>query len=220
MAIRDINGGRHTYRFGKVEKRDLLISSVVLAVAFALLFRNSSSIKNYFVYYVGSSWVVWMFITMFILVILSFVLHELGHKFTAQKLGFWSEYRMYPAGLVLSLVMSIVGFLIAAPGVTMIRGNVSKDDNGRISIAGPMVNIVLAAIGLVGVLLTNHTAAVLPFYLLFMLNASLALFNLIPIPPLDGSKVLSWKPAVWIACIAIAALEFASIYMLPTLYFA
>ena len=81
---------------------------------------------------------------MFGLVALSFIGHELGHKIVAQKFGMWSEYRMFPMGLALSLVMSLVGFLIAAPGAVMIRGNgITNEENGRISIAGPAVNMVL-----------------------------------------------------------------------------
>jgi Zn-dependent protease len=38
------------------------------------------------------------------------------------------------------------------------------------------------------------------------INAWLALFNLLPIPPLDGSKMIRTNPALWLPVIAVAAL--------------
>ncbi|MBO5599505.1 MAG: site-2 protease family protein, partial [Candidatus Methanomethylophilus sp.] len=59
------------------------------------------------------------------------------------------------------------------------------------------------------------------FYLLFILNASLALFNLLPIGILDGAKVLRWNSSVWVLCIAIAGVLFLSRLtgMLPDFYY-
>jgi len=220
MGMRNITPQKVSFTTSKVEIAHILISAIVLSVAMALVFRGGS-IENYFEYYLGDLWAIGMFGVMFVLVLLSFVGHELGHKFVAQKFGMWSEYRMYPMGLMLSLVLALCGFLIAAPGAVMIRGDyITNEQNGKISIAGPLVNIVLAAVGLVGTMLFNHTALVVPMYLLLTMNSVLALFNLIPIPPLDGSKIISWKIAVWAGCMAIAGLAFASRYFLPALYFA
>ena len=216
--MRNITPGS-PYKIGATEAKHILISVLVLSVAFAIIFRGGS-IRNYFYYYFGDMWFAVMFGFMVLLTLVSFVGHEFGHKFVAQKYGLWSEYRMYPFGLLLTLVLSLTGFLIAAPGAVIIRGTyMTQEQNGKISIAGPLVNIVLAVIGLVGTLLFNHTAALVPFYLLFTLNSALALFNLIPIPPLDGSKVMNWNPVMWGTCIALAAIAFAARFFLPDLYF-
>ena len=154
-------------------------------------------------------------------VIFSFLLHEFGHKFTAQRAGLWSEYRMFPVGLVITLVSSFLGFLFASPGAVYIRGNMDDRTNGKVSIAGPIVNIILAAVGIAGCLAFNYSAMVVPMLLLANLNAFLAVFNLLPIPPLDGSKIFRWNIGIWIVTIAIAAVEL--IYVLkfmPTLYWA
>ena len=208
------------YSFSTIEVRDLLISVLVLSLAFLIMFRNAS-FSAYFEEHLGSLWAVGMLGMMIGIVALSFVAHELGHKFTAQKFGLWSEYRMFPMGLLLTLLMSFVGFLIAAPGVVYIKGFVDNEQDGKISVAGPVVNIVLSLIGLAGCIAFNHSPVVIFFYLLFILNASLALFNLLPIGILDGAKVLRWNPSVWVLCIAIAGVLFLSRLtgMLPDFYY-
>ena len=209
------------YRFSKIEIRDLLISILVLTLAFMLMFRNTDFITSYFEYRLGSLWPLGLFILMAAVVIMSFVFHELGHKFTAQKFGLWSEYRMFPMGLLFALVMAPLGFLFAAPGVTYIQGYVNQEQDGKISLAGPMVNIVLSVIGLAGCMAFNGNAVIILFYLMFILNASLALFNLLPIGILDGAKILRWDSGIWLLCIIIAGALFLSRMtgMLPDFYY-
>ena len=209
------------YKFSTIEVRDIAISLFVLSLAFLIIFRDSEFITAYFKKNFGDLWAVGLLGLMVVIVTLSFVSHELGHKFTAQKLGLWSEYRMFPMGLLLTLAMSFVGFLIAAPGVVYIRGFVDVEQDGKISVAGPAVNIVLSIIGLIGCLAFNGNAIVLMFYLLFVLNASLALFNLLPIGILDGAKILRWNNGIWMMCIVIAGLLFVSrlVGLLPDFYY-
>ena len=126
-----------------------------------------------------------------------------------------------PLGPFAGFLRRLFGFLIAAPGAVYISGrNISGKDNGKISIAGPLVNMVLAVIGIAGCLLLNHSAFVVPFYLLMSLNGSLALFNMLPFPPLDGSKILAWDKRIYFVCLAISVLLFASFWLMPTLYWA
>lgn len=216
----DVTPGVKRSRFSRRELNDIAISMVVLALAFMILYRGNA-VMTYLRYHLGDTmcWVA-LFVTCLILVFFSFLLHELGHKFTAQRYGMWSEFRMFPAGLVITLLSSFMGFLFAAPGAVVIQGYADKEANGRISIAGPIVNIVLAAIGIVGCLLTNYSSAVLFFSMFASLNAFLALFNLLPIPPLDGSKIASWNIPVYVVTFAIAALEVAYIFLwMPDLYY-
>jgi len=219
-GLQRVNPGFGKPRFSKDELRDILISIIVLTIAFTLLFRDSTLLYFFKIRLGESMGYIGLFGMCMILVVLSFLFHEFGHKFTAQKYGLWSEFRMWPAGLMLTLVTSFVGFLFAAPGAVMISGNMTREQNGKVSIAGPVVNIVLCAIGIVGWLLTNGTDFVIFFYMLTSVNAMLALFNLIPIPPLDGSKIISWNLAIWIIAIAIAAMEFVMMrFILPVPYF-
>ena len=78
---------------------------------------------------------------------LGFILHELGHKFSAMHFGYWSEYQLWPVGLIIALASSFCGIVFAAPGAVYTYANFLDDrTNGIISIAGPVVNIVLAII--------------------------------------------------------------------------
>lgn len=213
-----IEPGKVRGRFSGEELRHIAVSIIVLSLAFTILYRNRGWIVDYFVRVSGSENMafVMLFLMCTVLVVVSFLFHELGHKFMAQKLGLWSEYRMFNMGLVLTLVSSLIGFLFAAPGAVMINGYIDKKTNGLISIAGPAVNIVLSAIGILGCLLLNGSPAIIFFFLLGTLNAALALFNLLPIPPLDGSKIIKWNPLIWVLTIAMAGLEFLLMQVMVT----
>ena len=216
-----INPEKGKISFSSIEVRDILISMAVLALAFTLLYRRGS-ILDYFEDLVGEDWKwVGLFGMCFGLVIFSFLLHELGHKFTAQRAGLASEYRMYPIGLFITLLTSVIGFLFAMPGAVMISGQTDKATYAKISLAGPVVNIVLAVVGVAGCLFFNHSWIAVPFYMLASLNSILALFNMLPIPPLDGSKIVGWNIPVYVVVIAVAALEFAYVrFFMPAIYWA
>ncbi len=66
-----------------------------------------------------------------------------------------------------------------------------KKDTGLIGLAGPLSNLAVAFFfgALIRFSLFNETITS-AFYLIVYLNLMLAIFNLIPIPPLDGSKIL------------------------------
>lgn len=184
--------------FSGVEVRDILIAWVGLGTAFTIALLGgagafASPVNGGF----GSTSLV--FLISLATVGSGFVLHELSHKFTAQAYGYWAEFRMWPMGLVLALATSLIGFIFAAPGATYISGaNISDRENGRISLAGPLTNVGVAL-------------AFFPFALFFptntffgelgfigtQINIFLALFNLLPIMPLDGAKVFHWSKIRW-----------------------
>lgn len=69
-----------------------------------------------------------------------------------------------------------------------------------VGLAGPFANVALAAVAAGLVWLTVDTSLLLAqaFALVFLLNVLLALINLVPIPPLDGSRVLGgFLPRAW-----------------------
>jgi len=131
-----------------------------------------------------------------------FVAHELAHKVTAQRHGFWAEFRLSPFGLILSLVTAAVGFLFAAPGATLVAGIGEHDAGnwGRTSLAGPMSNLAFATAFYGASIGASYAlpAWVGPLLFLAFINAWFGTFNLVPIGPLDGAKVLRWSTAVWV----------------------
>ena len=179
----------------------------VLTLAFSfILFRGPAivnvAILNYLVYLMIS----------FLLVLSGFMLHELAHKFMAQKYGAWAEFRMFPTGLMMALVLSMLGFLFAAPGAVYIQGRITEKQNGIISAAGPATNIAFGAVALLAAWTVGSGVLAYVLLLLANINVFLGLFNLIPIHPLDGSKIFSWNPLAYIALAAMGALMLLAIY--------
>lgn len=175
-------------KFTSREIRDIIISMLVIAGAFAYIFSGRN--LNIFFYLIPVT---------LVSVGLGFVLHELSHKFVAVHYGFYAEYRMWVQGLILALVTAYFGFVFAAPGAVYIHGEyISREENGKISLAGPMTNVILAFIFMgIAFLFPSPSLIYLMGILGFTVNSFLALFNLIPISVFDGAKVFKWNPVIW-----------------------
>jgi Zn-dependent protease len=147
-------------------------------------------------------------------IITAFFFHEIAHKFMAQRHGLWSEYRMFPQGLLFALILGIfTGFVFAAPGAVMFRGGARDYETGKIALAGPFANIVIAGITLVLYLFIFFEDPLLGsiFGFICYINAFLALFNLLPFGPLDGTKIIRWNATVWIILLIFAITMFVTI---------
>ncbi len=193
-------------KFSALELKHIVISILVLSIAFAMVMLHGFKVTfddiEFVLRIVGIS---------LILVVFSFFIHELGHKFVAQHYGAWSEFRMFPSGLAIALVSGFLGFLFAAPGAVYIQGNIDKKQNGIISLAGPGVNFAMAAIALIIAAATSSSYEWLIVQLAY-LNAFLGLFNLIPIPPFDGSKIITWNLPAYLMLAAIGIIELVIIF--------
>ena len=139
-------------------------------------------------------------------------LHEIMHKVVAERYGFWAEFRYNPRGLLFAIVLAAaIGLIYGAPGATMISGAVNREQNGRISAAGPASNLVIctvlfAAFRVVALSAPDMFGGLVFIYLLQVaqINAVLAGFNLVPIMPLDGAKVFAWNKAAYAGLVAAA----------------
>jgi len=178
------------------ERNDLLISWVTISIAFAILMGDG---------FLGLASFVVMFPISLVTVGAGFIAHELAHRSVAKHFGAHAEYRAWQAGLIFAILSAFVGFIFAAPGAVYIFGNISRKQNGIISIAGPVTNIVVAS--LFGLIALADLGGILDVIgsMGFRINMFLALFNLIPFGPLDGKKVFVWSKSAWFAAIAVAA---------------
>jgi Zn-dependent protease len=198
---------------GTSELIDLMLSFVVLTIAFSMVGGGLGAIRAEGLVVVG------------IAVGTGFLLHELAHKFVAQRYGYRAEYKASMFGLILTVAMALmVGIVFAAPGAVVIRKPVystsssthsySETDDafwdrlerkmGRedlwISLAGPMTNIILTAFFfalLMSGVLSSSVLLVSAAYVALRINLMLAAFNLIPIDPLDGGKIFRGNPLIW-----------------------
>ncbi|MCL5262311.1 MAG: site-2 protease family protein [Candidatus Marsarchaeota archaeon] len=181
------------------EVREILIADIVLILAFTLtlsggvFLASSSSFAKDFLYLLPIT---------AIGVTLSFVLHELMHKFVAQHYGAIAGFRTSPNGLLITLLTGMFGFLLGIPGATVIyASSFTRKENGIVSLAGPLTNFAVFAVFLaVGIVLSpaqgSYIASMIGFVL--FISILLAFFNMLPIFPLDGSKVLAWDRRIYL----------------------
>ena len=199
---RNVKG--HVYMSPTELKHLIPAALLIIAIGFSIVFYNNYFNSNYFTS-VGWGWTE---ISVFaVLLTASFLVHEMAHKFTAQRNGLWAEFRLTTWGAVITLISVFTPLRLISPGAVMIAGPAKLDEVGKISIAGPTVNLSISLIMLTAASLTTS----LPYYVLFLwiasFNAFIAVFNLIPFGILDGHKIFSWNKAVWAtAFVASAAL--------------
>lgn len=139
--------------------------------------------------------------------LISFPIHELSHALVAYKLG--DNTAKHAGRLTLNplkhldpfgtILLLIVGFGWAKPvPINPLNFKNRREGMALTAIAGPVSNLLLAIISLLlfKYLETSNNSAVYIYFMTFLsymvyINVMLAIFNLIPINPLDGSRILA-----------------------------
>jgi len=173
---------------------DLIKAWLAISAAFAILLGGSLFSPQFITFFMISS----------LSVGFGFIAHELSHKIVAQKYGCQAEFRAWDKMLILAVIMSFFGFIIAAPGAVMISGPVGRRRNGKISAAGAIANLVIAALCLSLLLIPVTGILLLIARYGFMINTWLALFNMLPFLMFDGKKVLNWSKPVYFTIVGIS----------------
>ncbi len=179
----------------EAELKDILKAWLAISVAFAAVLSTSVFSSDFYVKFIMAS----------LTVGIGFLLHELGHKVVAQRYGCFAEFRSFDSMLLLALLMSVfLKAVFAAPGAVMISGRVNSEKSGKISAAGPIVNLLLSLIFL-GIVFAPGPALLKSIALYgFMINSWLALFNMLPFWLFDGYKILKWSKLAYGSIVAVA----------------
>ncbi len=171
-----------------------------IAVAAALVIGIGFSIGIYGNFFGGflAAWT-WDVMAVFAAIMTaSFLVHEIAHKIMAQKKGMWAEFRLTTWGAVLTLVSVFLPFKMISPGAMMIGGSVPNgEDLVKISIAGPITNLIFASSLLGFAFALPFSPMVFMLYFAAYINAFMAVFNLIPFGILDGYKIFSFNKKIW-----------------------
>jgi Zn-dependent protease len=185
--------------FSGAEIRDLLVAWIVLGVAFAIFFAGG-----------GTAIARLLATPAFLLAVvvslltagIGFLLHELAHKVVAVRFDQIAEFRADYGMLFVALMGALVGFIFAAPGAVYHRGRVTRRELGLIALAGPVTNLLLAAL-FVPILLVGVDQGSSLIELVgsrgIVINLFLAAFNMIPFGSLDGKTVYDWSKLVFLA---------------------
>jgi Zn-dependent protease len=188
-------------RFSKIEVKELIKAWFFISLAFAILFSGGFNV----LLNLNFSFIL-AFIISGLTVGIAFLFHEIMHKAVAESYGYFAEFRAFNKMLWFALIFSFFGFIIAAPGAVVIRAlHISKEKNGKISLAGPLSNLILAFLFLLPFVLIKLEGLLEIFFSFgFRINSLLALFNMLPFTMFDGSKVLAWDKKVYSLVLILA----------------
>lgn len=183
--------------FKNKELRDLIIAIIILSVIFS--FPDFSE----------------FFLVSIIIVLFSYFARELMHKFVARKFGCMSTFKLWPPGVLIGMMSMFLKYfwdwniVFATPGFAEIMpyrfgrmgfkvARVTPKDLGLVALAGTGINVFFA------VFFKMFPGGI--FQTLSLYNGLIALFNLLPISPLDGSKIFLWSMFTWIFLVFVSVL--------------
>ncbi|MCJ7429454.1 MAG: hypothetical protein MUP66_03625 [Candidatus Nanohaloarchaeota archaeon QJJ-5] len=202
--------GSSVYDHSIDEVQDIIISSLALSIAFTVaLFGGSDPIG-----FIMSAGFLSHFILVVPLVVSAIVAKEMAQKGTARAFESHARYEMWSPGIVISVLSSFLGVVVAAvSGVKIMteyaeryarwRIELNPKHMGIVASIGPLMSISLA----MGCLMLSPLSPMVlgenVLSLAAEINAYIVLFSLVPASPLDGDKILRWSVGLWVFMIAM-----------------
>lgn len=179
------------YKFTPYELRGLILS--ILAISFIISFKEwgatsfdaVAGLHNLF--------------NAVLIVALSILVHDAGQRLWGLAIGYRLEFKMWSFGLVIALVTAFLsdgrlwlivpsGFMLhhlAGPRLGWFRYGINYFGQAMVALAGPLFNLMLIILlKMISAFSTN-----LLVEKAIMFNVIYAITSLLPIPPLDGSKI-------------------------------
>lgn len=214
-------------RYSRIKPRELRAALItILVIAFAVSFRKWGIGREVDIGYGLSN-----FLGALIIVAISFFGRLYVQKIVGLGADFQAEYKLWTFGALLTLILVFITngklwFLITG-GVTVyamlghrigwVRYGLNHFGIGVVSLAGPIANIILAMI--FRALHSVYQTELL--YTGFILNIIWALWQIVPIPPTDGSRMFYGSRMVYMYGLAVvvsgAALLYSNIPVIITI---
>lgn len=194
------------FELSKDELRQLSAAAIIGAIIFAYDWVNPLNIISY------------IHVSL-VTVIIIFLARTFAQKFVARKFGCFAVFRIWLTGIVFGLLLMVIGIRFAALGAVFVYpfafgrwGHKTRyltvSEYGLVASVAPLLNIIFA-VALRLMPGYNTLVAGLPSHVRpDMINAWFALFTLLPVKPLEGSQILTWKPWVWLTMSIATALLF------------
>jgi len=183
------------WHFSKTEINHLSLATLAFTMALAFMFsggiRGALSDPSAFLVYGVLALVTFT---------PGFLIHEIAHKIQARKYGCWAEFRASPSGLRFGVLLAaILGIVFMAPGAVMVAGNTTREQFGKVALAGPVSNVVLWCIGLASAVAFGGAGGIVDdvIYYWMWANGILGALNMLPFGPLDGKKIKTWSDVVF-----------------------
>ena len=185
--------------FTKQEIFDLAVSILVLTIIFFYLQMGSIEIC-------------------LVVVMISFLSKVVVNKFIAKKFGCIAVYKIYLLGLIsgvvlmfLSIPFTLIGWVDTYPysygrwGFKVVE--ISRMEMGLIAVGGILVNFGLA-------ILFKMLSYKFPVFITFYkINVVLTFWNLLPIPKLDGGRIMTWSLLIWTFLFTISLFMMADVFL-------
>ncbi len=159
-----------------------IFSSIIFGIAY--VWADTQSFSNAWIYIIAAG--------------IAVIGHEFAHNVMAFRYNIDAKFEVWASGLGLVLLTSyLFGNVFATPGRSVLNiENVEKRIEGLIYSTGPIINILIAII-LIPFVNSPGTLGLLATISIPM-NLLVAIYNLLPISPMDGTSIKNWKLSVWV----------------------